>query len=161
MILNFIKKSIVQGIFIVLPLLFLLWMFKAVLGICAELLEPFSKQLFFLSKGAPYEDILRLRIVKFFVLCLIVGIAYQLLSKLSFVQKADAYIVRKLPVYNYIKNVLFRFTNKEILPFKEVVYIKMNRVWHKLVGIIFVAKVRPVTFWKSDRSLLLKTSKSY
>ncbi len=134
--LNFLKKSIAQGVLIVLPLLFLIWVLKAAIGLSAELLEPFSKQLFSLRNSALYEELLWFKIVKFFVLCFIVGIAYELISKLSFAQKVDAYIIRKLPFYNYMKSVLFRFAKKEKFPFKEVAYIKMNAKGDLALGFI-------------------------
>jgi len=136
MILNFFKKSITNGILIVLPMLFILWLLKIAISLSSELLEPFSRQLFPYTVGSAYQEFLGVKILKFLVLCCFVGIVYQLSSQFSFARKIDAFIIQRIPIYNYIKNVLFQFIKKNKLPFREVVYIKVNTKGDLALGFI-------------------------
>ncbi|MDO6473345.1 DUF502 domain-containing protein [Maribacter sp. 1_MG-2023] len=127
-VLSFIKRTIIDGLFLIIPIVLVIYLLGKVIGIFRKMVAPFVDRIDISLLGLETTSRI-LAVIILFILCFVAGILVKMQKINQFKDWVEVNILSNIPGYTLMQGVSKTAAGLDSNNLKEVVLVDIEEVW--------------------------------
>jgi len=138
---NSIIQTLTRGFIVLLPLVLIIAIFIILFNFIFDFIAPIGR---LVTPGEPHWIVHVITSLILFLIILLLGKAIEIRRGKKILQKVENNVLRKIPLYSTISDIVYQFSGIREMPFSKVVLIDPFRTGSFLTGFVAEEKFEDI-----------------